>query len=156
MKFTTWLALPTHSTEWVSVLYQSYNWFVLVPKGELKLEEGANFHDRPALDIVIRKFRAAKLTAYVAGLLFTILFVCIWPGSMLRYLFVLFFLKKNACLKELFMKKLSVACLQFSIHHSICVSAQVSIGSYLGICPHFFMNTFFKMSTFPIIRVIEC
>merc|ERR1712223_2316535 len=39
--------------------------------------------DRPPLDIVIRKFRAAKLTAYVAGLLFTILFVCVWPGSML-------------------------------------------------------------------------
>lgn len=59
------------------------NPWVEVYKGELKLEEGANFHDRPALDIVIRKFRAAKLTAYVAGLLFTILFVCIWPGSML-------------------------------------------------------------------------
>jgi len=56
---------------------------VHVYKGELKLEEGANFADRPPLDIVIRKFRAAKLTAYVAGLLFTILFVCIWPGSML-------------------------------------------------------------------------
>ena len=54
-----------------------------VYKGELKLEEGAHFHDRPALDLVIRKFRAAKLTAYVAGLLFTILFVCVWPGSML-------------------------------------------------------------------------
>jgi len=49
----------------------------------LKLEEGAHFHDRPALDIVIRKFRAAKLTAYVAGLFFTVLFVCVWPGSML-------------------------------------------------------------------------
>lgn len=59
------------------------NPWVEVYKGELKLEEGANFHDRPPLDIVIRKFRAAKLTAYVAGLLFTILFVCIWPGSML-------------------------------------------------------------------------
>merc|ERR1712228_189595 len=52
-------------------------------KGELKLEEGTNDCDRPPLDIVIRKFRAAKLTAYVAGFLFTILFVCIWPGSML-------------------------------------------------------------------------
>jgi len=59
------------------------NPWVHVYKGELKLEEGANFADRPPLDIVIRKFRAAKLTAYVAGLLFTILFVCIWPGSML-------------------------------------------------------------------------
>merc|ERR1719400_2161286 len=59
------------------------NPWVQVYKGELKLGEGAHFHDRPALDIVIRKFRAAKLTAYVAGLFFTVLFVCIWPGSML-------------------------------------------------------------------------
>ena len=59
------------------------NPWVQVYKGELKLEEGAHFHDRPALDIVIRKFRAAKLTAYVAGLFFTVLFVCVWPGSML-------------------------------------------------------------------------
>merc|ERR1711988_1447342 len=59
------------------------NPWVQVYKGELKLEEGAHFHDRPALDIVIRKFRAAKLTAYIAGLLFTVLFVCVWPGSML-------------------------------------------------------------------------
>ena len=60
------------------------NPWVQVYKGELKLEEGTNYSDRPPLDIVIRKFRAAKLTAYVAGLLFTILFVCVWPGSMLR------------------------------------------------------------------------
>ena len=59
------------------------NPWVQVYKGELKLEEGAHFHDRPPLDIVIRKFRAAKLTAYIAGLLFTVLFVCVWPGSML-------------------------------------------------------------------------
>merc|ERR1719297_535544 len=58
------------------------NPWVQVYKGELKLEEGTNECDRPPLDIVIRKFRAAKLTAYVAGLLFTILFVCVWPGSM--------------------------------------------------------------------------
>ena len=86
------------------------------------MEEGANFHDRPALDIVIRKFRAAKLTAYVAGLLFTILFVCIWPGSMLRYLFVLSFFKEKCLFKGIIHeKKLSVASLQFSIHISICV-----------------------------------
>merc|ERR1711988_583087 len=58
------------------------NPWVQVYKGELKLEEGTNDCDRPPLDIVIRKFRAAKLTAYVAGFLFTILFVCVWPGSM--------------------------------------------------------------------------
>ena len=49
----------------------------------MNLEEGAHFHDRPPLDIVIRKFRAAKITAYIAGLFFTALFVCVWPGSML-------------------------------------------------------------------------
>ena len=59
------------------------NPWVQVYKGELQLEEGGLFHDRPPLDIVIRKFRTAKLTAYIAGLLFTILFVCVWPGSML-------------------------------------------------------------------------
>ena len=52
-------------------------------QGEMNLEEGAHFHDRPPLDIVIRKFRAAKITAYLAGLFFTALFVCVWPGSML-------------------------------------------------------------------------
>lgn len=51
--------------------------------GELNLEEGEHFHDRPPLDIVIRKFRPAKITAYIAGVFFTALFVCIWPGSML-------------------------------------------------------------------------
>merc|ERR1711936_347806 len=52
-------------------------------KGELNLEDGENFHDRPPLDLVIRKFRAAKITAYGAAVAFTLLFVCIWPGSML-------------------------------------------------------------------------
>jgi len=52
-------------------------------KGELNLEDGENFHDRPPLEIVIRKFRAAKITAYCAAVLFTLLFICIWPGSML-------------------------------------------------------------------------
>jgi len=41
--------------------------WVKVYKGELNLEEGARFHDRPPLDIVIKKFRPAKITAYVAG-----------------------------------------------------------------------------------------
>lgn len=59
------------------------NPWVQVYKGELNLEEGAHFHDRPALDVVIQKFRAAKITAYVAGVFFTALFICIWPGSML-------------------------------------------------------------------------
>merc|ERR1719378_891624 len=52
-------------------------------QGELNLDDVENFHDRPPLEIVIRKFRAAKITAYSAAVLFTLLFVCIWPGSML-------------------------------------------------------------------------
>ena len=59
------------------------NPWVEVYKEELKLEEGSHFHDRPALDIVIQKFRMAKFTAFTAGVFFTILFVLIWPGSML-------------------------------------------------------------------------
>jgi len=59
------------------------NPWVEVYKEELKLEEGSHFHDRPALDLVIQKFRMAKFTAFTAGVSFTILFVLIWPGSML-------------------------------------------------------------------------
>ena len=56
---------------------------IYIIQGELNLEEGDTFHDRPPLDIVIKKFRTAKITAYIAGVAFTILFVGIWPGSML-------------------------------------------------------------------------
>ena len=56
---------------------------IYILQGELNLEEGDTFHDRPPLDLVIKKFRAAKITAYIAGVAFTILFVGIWPGSML-------------------------------------------------------------------------
>merc|ERR1719318_2113856 len=52
-------------------------------KGELNLEDGENFHDRPPLEIVIRKFRTAKVTAYTAAVLFTVFFMGLWPGSML-------------------------------------------------------------------------
>jgi len=52
-------------------------------QGELNLGEVENFHDRPPLEIVIRKFRAAKITSYIAAVCFTVLFVVIWPGSML-------------------------------------------------------------------------
>ena len=52
-------------------------------KGELNLDDGENFHDRPPLEIVIRKFRTAKVTAYTAAVLFTVFFMGIWPGSML-------------------------------------------------------------------------
>merc|ERR1712158_312884 len=51
--------------------------------GELNLDDGENFHDRPPLEIVIRKFRTAKVTAYTAAVLFTVFFMGIWPGSML-------------------------------------------------------------------------
>merc|ERR1712203_583685 len=49
-------------------------------QGELNLDDVENFHDRPPLDIVIRKFRAAKITSYIAAVCFTILFVVIWPA----------------------------------------------------------------------------
>jgi len=49
----------------------------------MKLDDAENFIDRPPLELVIRKFRTAKLTAYIAAMLFTLLFVVIWPGSML-------------------------------------------------------------------------
>merc|ERR1719446_369870 len=52
-------------------------------KGELNLDDGENFHDRPPLEIVIRKFRTAKFTAYTAAVLFTVFFMGLWPGSML-------------------------------------------------------------------------
>merc|ERR1712110_904954 len=44
-------------------------------KGELNLDDGENFHDRPPLEIVIRKFRTAKVTAYTAAVLFTVFFM---------------------------------------------------------------------------------
>lgn len=60
------------------------NPWVKVYKHDLNLGEGGlTSTDRPALDVVQAKFRPAKITAYVAGLFFTILFVFIWPGSML-------------------------------------------------------------------------
>ena len=62
---------------------ENTNRLIYITQGELNLEEGATFHDRPPLDLVIKKFRTAKLTAYIAGVAFTILFVGIWPGSML-------------------------------------------------------------------------
>merc|ERR1712038_8347 len=46
-------------------------------KGELNLDDG------PPLEIVIRKFRTAKITAYTAAALFTVFFMGLWPGSML-------------------------------------------------------------------------
>jgi len=52
-------------------------------KGEMQLGDTENLIDRPPLELVIRKFRTAKLTAYIAAMLFTLLFVVIWPGSML-------------------------------------------------------------------------
>merc|ERR1711874_855222 len=47
------------------------------------LDDGENFHDRPPLEIAIRKFRTAKVTAYTAAVLFTVFFMGLWPGSML-------------------------------------------------------------------------
>jgi uncharacterized membrane protein len=61
-----------------------YPW-IQVYKGELNLDDGENFHDRPPLEIVIRKFRAAKLTSIIAAIMFTLIFVVLWPGSMLSF-----------------------------------------------------------------------
>ena len=52
-------------------------------QGELDLEVVGEFHDRPPLDLVISKFRSAKITSFVAAAMFTIVFVVIWPCSML-------------------------------------------------------------------------
>ena len=52
-------------------------------KAELNFEDYENPHDRPPLEIVLYKFRAAKFTAYIAAIIFTLLFVLILPGSML-------------------------------------------------------------------------
>ena len=54
-------------------------------QGELDLEmsDMTEFHEKPPLDLVVSKFRAAKLTAWSAAVAFTVVFVGIWPGSML-------------------------------------------------------------------------
>ena len=54
-------------------------------KGELDLEmsDMKEFHEKPPLDLVVSKFRAAKLTAWSAAVAFTVVFVGVWPGSML-------------------------------------------------------------------------
>ena len=54
-------------------------------QGELDLEmsDMTEFHSKPPLDLVISKFRAAKLTAWAAAVAFTVVFVGVWPGSML-------------------------------------------------------------------------
>ena len=57
-----------------------YTYFL---QGELHLDDAELFHDRPPLELVIQKFRSAKMTAYISGLFFTLLFIFIWPGSML-------------------------------------------------------------------------
>jgi Na+/proline symporter len=57
--------------------------WVKVYKGELKLDDAECFHDRPPLELVVRKFRAAKITSFAAAIAFSLLFICIWPGSML-------------------------------------------------------------------------
>merc|ERR1712080_191360 len=51
--------------------------------GELNLDEGDCFYEKPPLDLVIQKFKYAKYTAYVATAVFVLLFLGIIPGSML-------------------------------------------------------------------------
>ena len=57
--------------------------WVVKYQGELDLKDVGEFHNRPPLDLVIRKFRPAKLTSFIAAICFTAVFVVIWPGSML-------------------------------------------------------------------------
>jgi len=52
-------------------------------KGELDFDTMGEFRDRPPMDLVIQKFRSAKLTAFGAAVAFTIVFVIVWPCSML-------------------------------------------------------------------------
>ena len=54
-------------------------------QGELDLEmsDMKEFNEKPPLDLVVSKFRAAKLTAWAAAVAFTVVFVGVWPGSML-------------------------------------------------------------------------
>ena len=54
-------------------------------QGELDLEvsDMKEFHEKPPMDLVVSKFRAAKITAWSAAMCFTVVFVGVWPGSML-------------------------------------------------------------------------
>ena len=51
-------------------------------KGEIALDFQDNVSYRPPLDMVVEKFRTAKLTAYIATAAFCLLFLVIWPVSM--------------------------------------------------------------------------
>jgi len=48
---------------------------------EMDIEHTQN--ERPSQDLINEKFRTAKITAYTATVFFTLLYVFIWPGSML-------------------------------------------------------------------------
>ena len=57
--------------------------WIQVYKNDLDFDEGATFHDRPPLDLVIKKYRPAKMTAFAASAFFTAFFIGVLPGSML-------------------------------------------------------------------------
>ena len=57
--------------------------WVQIYKGELNIDEGDCFYEKPPLELVIQKFKTAKITAYIATLVFVLLFLGIIPGSML-------------------------------------------------------------------------
>ena len=44
---------------------------------------GDSYHDRPSMSDMMDKFRVAKLTAYIAAGVVALLFIIIWPASML-------------------------------------------------------------------------
>jgi Na+/proline symporter len=57
--------------------------WVEVYKEDLDLSVGDSYHDRPSMSVMMEKFRPAKLTAYIAAGLVALLFIIIWPASML-------------------------------------------------------------------------
>ena len=57
--------------------------WVQIYKGELNIDEGDCFYEKPPLELVIQKFKTAKITAYIATCVFVLLFLGIIPGSML-------------------------------------------------------------------------
>lgn len=60
--------------------------WVFVYRNCLDLREiapDASYHQRPPIDGIVKRFQMAKRTAFVAGACFTMLFIVIWPGSMI-------------------------------------------------------------------------
>ena len=57
--------------------------WVQVYKSDLRLDDAFFFSQKPSLQLISDRFKRAKVTALVAGASFAIIFLFIWPGSML-------------------------------------------------------------------------